>query len=137
LKLCNETITVYNAKYDKTADADVYIKTVIIGVSWFCEIATNVDKDGLKAANKFIIRIPEDADFGGKDYAKPSDYAKAQDVSKLFTLKAGDIVVKGIATETSPKPADLHKLYNDVTTILGVTDNRRAPHGKHWKVVGA
>ena len=137
MKLCNEDITVYNAKFNSSADLDEYNRTVIKGVSWFCEIASNVDSKGLKAANKFIIRIPIDADFDGKTYVAPAEYASMSDVSKVFTLKQGDIIVRGVASETAPLPADLHKKYDDVATILGVTDNRRAPNGKHWKVVGA
>ena len=135
MNLCNETITVFNAKYDPQADKDAYNGTVINNVSWFCEIVSTVD-NGLKAANKFTIRIPEDADFGGKTYVSPLDYADASDVSSLFTLKNGDIVVRGSVTGSDLRPADLHKSY-EAFTILGVTDNRRAPKAPHWKVVGA
>ena len=85
MNLCNETITVFNAKLNPETGNDDYNGTVIDGVSWFCEIVSTVDQ-GLKAANKFTIRIPEDADFG--------------------------------------------------FTVLGVTDNRRAPNAPHWKVIG-
>ena len=135
MNLCNETITVFNAKLDTEADKDVYKGTVISGVSWFCEIVSAVD-GGLKAANRFIIRIPEDADFGGKDYVLPQDYASATDVTGLFTLASGDIIVKGAVTGTGLKPKDLHGQY-EALTILGVTDNRRAPREPHWKVVGS
>lgn len=43
---------------------DVYCSTIISGVSWFSEIAASVEgAGGLKAANKFTIRVPMDADF--------------------------------------------------------------------------
>ena len=135
MNLCNETITVFNAKLNTTTDNDDYNGTVITGVSWFCEIVSTVN-EGLKAANKFTIRIPENADFGGKAFASPLDYAAAEDVSGLFTLRNGDIVVRGAVTATGLRPATLHKDY-EAFTILGVTDNRRAPHAPHWKVVGA
>jgi len=137
MKLCEETITLYNAKFDKTDDCDIYNRTLIIGVSWFREIASNVDNTGLKAANKFIIRIPENSNANGKSFLDPSAYAKATDVSGNFTLKEGDIIVHGIATEEHPIPAELNRKYNEVVTILGITDNRNAPNGKHWKVVGS
>ena len=90
MNLCNETITVFNAKLNTGTGDDDYNGTVIDGVSWFCEIVSTVDQ-GLKAANKFTIRIPEDADFGGKTYVSPLDYADASDVSSLFTLKNGTV----------------------------------------------
>ena len=132
--LCNETITVFNPKLNTVTDTDDYNGTVITGASWFCEIVSTVDK-GLKAANKFIVRIPADADFGGKAYAAPLEYAQAADVSGLFTLRNGDIVVKGAVTGTGHRAADLLKNY-EAFTILGVTDDRRA-RAAHWKVVGA
>lgn len=135
MKLCDETITVFNSRLNTETDNDDYIGTVITGVSWFCEIVSTVD-EGLKAANKFTIRIPENADFGGKAYASPLDYARAEDVSGLFTLKNGDIIVRGAVTVTGLRPAALHKDY-EAFTVLGVTDDRRARHEPHWKVVGA
>ena len=137
MRLCNETITVFNAKLDPAVGDDVYYGTIITGVSWYCEIASNVDASGLKAANKFTIRIPTDADFGGKNYVDSVTYAgNTADPAAVFTLKSGDIIVKG-AVEGNPRPAELQKQYSEVVTVLGVTDNRRAPHSPHWKVVGA
>ena len=91
MKECHETITVFNARMDGDKGYDIYVPTVIHGVSWFCEIASNVDSSGLKAANKFIIRVPVDADFSGKAYAPPVAYAGG-DPNEIFTLKQGDII---------------------------------------------
>lgn len=159
LNLCDETITVFNAKHDADRDTDIYYPTVIVGASWFCEIASTVDK-GLQAADKYTIRIPIDADFGGKEYVDPLTWAEltsqAADTDDpedpedpdpeeeepeffelYFTLRNGDIIVKGDASGVEdPRPAVLQKLYPELVTILGVTDNRRAPNAKHWKVIG-
>lgn len=136
MRLCNETITVINAKYDQSTGYDTYNPTIINGVSWFCEIASNVESSGLKAADKFTIRIPEDANFNGKTYLDPITYAQSGDPSKNFTLKNGDIIVRAAVSGGSITPSGLKQLYTDVVTILGVTNNMRAPKGKHWKVVG-
>ena len=135
MRLCNETITVFNARLDDETDMDVYCSTIISGVSWFSEIAASVEgAGGLKAANKFTIRIPMDADFSGKAYADPIAYAGG-DPNYLFTLKNGDIIVRG-AIDEDLRPAELKKICPEVVTILGVTDDRRA-RAKHWKVVGS
>lgn len=137
MRLCNETITVFNTRLDAETGFNVYIPTVITGASWRCEVASVVDaQGGLKAANKFIIRIPEDASFSGKTYVSPAAYAQ-KDPKKFFTLKNGDIVVRGAVEDSCLKPADLQRLFGEVVTILGVADNRRALNAKHWKVVGA
>lgn len=135
MKLCNETITVFNARLDEETGYDVYLPTVIRGASWYCEIASTVDSSGLKAANRFTIRIPEDADFSGKAYAPPNEYADG-DSEVLFTLRQGDVIIHGEETESMP-PSQLQEKYGEIVTILGVTDNRRCPNAKHWKVVGS
>lgn len=136
MKLCDETITVFNKRQDEATGYDIYIPTVIVGVSWFCEIASSVDASGLKAANKFTIRIPTDADFSEKEYIDPADYADS-DVNTKFTLSNGDIIVKAAITEMGLKPIDLQKQFGEVVTILGVTDSRRKNvRAPHWKVVG-
>lgn len=135
MKECNETITVFNARLDDDRGYDTYIPTIIRGASWFCEIASNVDSSGLKAANKFIIRIPVDADFSDKAYVPPAAYAGG-DPNTVFTLKQGDVIVHGEETEPM-QPAALQEKYGEIVTILGVTDSSRRPNAKHWKVVGA
>lgn len=138
MKLCNDTITVFNARVDPDVGGNVWVPTVIQGVSWYATDASTVDasKGGLVAANKATIRIPVEADAGGKAYADPVSYANAEDVSRLWTLKGGDIVVKGEVTGDGWTPAKLKAAWADCVTVLGVTDNRRAPRAKHWRITG-
>ena len=132
MKMCNDTITVFNQCLDPDTGYEVYNPSVISGVSWYSHVESTVTNDGLKAANKITIRIPIDADFGGKSYVKPVDYTAGEGE---FTLRSGDYIVNG--EETQPlKPAQAREKYGEIATILGVTDNRRAPRAKHWKVVG-
>lgn len=135
MRLCDEVITVFNAKLDAETGMDAYYPTVITGVSWYCETASTVDASGLKAADKFTVRIPEDADFSGKRYVPPAAYATG-DPAAVFTLKTGDILVKGAVDQAGLRPADLQRMCGEIVTILGVTDNRRAPRARHWRVVG-
>lgn len=132
MKLCDETITVFNRILDDEG-YDAYIPTVIRGASWFCEVASAVTDTGLNAADKYTIRIPEDADFGGKSYASPAEYKESEG---SFTLRNGDVIVKGEVTDMDLTPAKLQKAFGQIVTILGVTDNRRARNARHWKVVG-
>ena len=123
MKLCNDTITVFNARVDPATGGNVWTATVIGGASWYMTDASTVDtgKGGLVAANKVIVRIPEEVAPAG------------------FGLKAGDIIVKGDASATAgPTPAKLKKAWGaDCMTVLSVTDNRRAPNAAHWRVTGA
>ncbi len=136
MKLCNDTITVFNARVDPDVGGNVWIPTVITGASWYLTDAATVDasKGGLVAANKATIRIPVEADAGGKAYADPVSYASAEDVSGLWTLKGGDIVVRTAVEGGDWTPAKLKAAYAECVTVLAVTDNRRAPNAKHWRV---
>lgn len=136
MRLCNDTITVFNAKFDRDAGDDVYIPTVISGVSWYLNTITTVENGGLRAANQFTLRIPVDADSLGKVYVTPKEFADAEDGAEVFTLKAGDIIVHEAITDTGLRPKEIQERCSEMVTILAVTDNRRAPRGKHWKVVG-
>lgn len=138
MKLCNDTITVFNARVDPEVGGNVWMPTVITGASWYLTDAATVDasKGGLVAANKATIRIPVEADTGGKAYADPVSYANAEDVSGLWTLKGGDIVVKAAVEGDDWTPAKLKKEYADCVVVLGVTDNRRAPNAPHWRITG-
>ena len=136
MKLCNDTVTVFNARVDPNTGGNVWRPTVITGASWWATDASTVDasKGGLVAANKATVRIPVEADTGGKAYAEPVSYASAADVSGLWTLTGGDIVVKAAVEGSDWTPARLKAAYADCVVILGVTDNRRAPKAPHWRI---
>ena len=138
MKLCSDTITVFNARVDPETGGNVWVPTVITGAGWYMTDASTVDasKGGLVAANRATIRIPAEADFGGKAYADPVSYASAGDVSGLWTLKGGDIVVKAAVNGADWTPARLKAAYAECATVLGVTDNRRGPRAAHWRVTG-
>lgn len=135
MKLCDTVITVFNAKFDPEKDCDVYHGTVLSGVSWYEQSISNVTTEGLKAANRVTVRIPEHV-LSAK-YVNPLYYANAPDVTGLCTLQKGDVIVKGALEASDMTPARLHAEYKDAMTVLGVTDNTHAPRGKHWKVTGA
>lgn len=134
MKECNEVITVFNTRMDAEGGFDEYYPTIIRNVSVFLQVAAEVTLSGLNAANKVTVRIPVDADFSGKHYVKPVEFATA-DPAAAFTLKQGDVIVEAEETEHL-NPVELKAKYGSVITILGVTDNRKRPRGKHWKVVG-
>ena len=137
MRLTNDTITVLNAAFDSANDTDVYYPTVISGVSWFYRDNVSVGRTGFSNTSSIVVRIPVDADFGGKEYADPKTYASAADKSMLWTLQAGDVIAKGDVSGTGLRPASLTSALTDVMTIQSVTDNRRAPNAKHWRVTGS
>jgi len=135
MRLCDEVLTVFNAKLDTTNGYDVYHGTVIRGASWYGSAKDGVDKSGPKQANEYVVRIPIDAKVdGGKSYTDPKQYGES-DPSKFFTLRPGDIVVHGEVNEADPRPGVLREQY-EAFTVLSVTPNTRTVLAPHWKVVG-
>ena len=127
-----ETITLFNAVYDKNVGYDVYVPTVIKGVSWVDEDTAATDTVGIKSTRKYTLRIPEDADFSGKEYVDPAAYEGSPGT---FTFMNGDIIIRG-EEEVVTSPPELKKKYRNLMTIRGIYDFRKAPNARHWKVVG-
>ena len=134
MRLCNESITVLNKRVVDGQYA--YYPSTITGVSWYSDIASSVGDKGLVAANRVTIRVPVDADFNGKQYVDPKEYKSAVSVDGVFTFAQGDVIVRAVVVG-DVTPEILHGHYADCMTVLGVTDNRRAPNAPHWKVVGS
>ena len=137
MRLCGETVTVFNARLDGDTGRYVYMPTVIAGCGWHRGQRMSLDaKGGLAAAEETVVRIPVDADFGGRRYADPISWQQS-DGTDRFTLKGGDLVARGAWTGGDWTPARLKAACPECFTVLGVTDNSRAPRGAHWKLVGA
>lgn len=124
----DETIVVYNRKYDAARGYDVYCAAVIPNVSWHGTALAAPGAEGLAEANQYTIRIPDNA-----DYLTPADYAASASVNNRFTLAEGDLIALGTAAVENPTPAAIHKGHDTVATIIGVTDNRKG-RSPHWKV---
>ena len=139
MKQCNDTITLFNSHWDESLGDDAWYPTVIHGVHWWLTDASAVDtaRGGLVAANKCTVRIPMDADSGESAYADPIAYTAAEDVTGLWTLAAGSVIVKAEVPAGDWTPARLKIAYADCMTVLNVTDNRQAPRAPHFKVVGS
>lgn len=136
MNLCNEKITVYNRYTDPSTRYQVYLPTVISGIHWYGTNKTTPNNDGLISAKQYTLRIPIEADFSGATYAPPKAYEKLASKNGYFTLAEGDIIVKGEHIVSNAKPAYLTQNFDDVITIISVTDNRTAPNAPHWRVVG-
>lgn len=140
MHLCNEKITVYNSYIDPITRFRTYLPTVVDGVSWFGDLQVSVTSDGLVSANQYIIRIPSNADTSNKEYKSRKEYENTpvQNLSSCWTLCEGDIIVRGAVTDSGDdaKPSKLSDKYDDVITVVSVTDNRRVNQAPHLKVVG-
>lgn len=111
-----KTVTVYHKAWDPEKGADVYMGTVLKGVSFFSRISTSVFTEGLAAACEGVLRIPEEV--------IPAD----------LELKNGDLVCEGALQTDGLRPADLSELCPYAFTVVGITRNLSI-FGAHIKVV--
>lgn len=134
MKLANDTITVYNSYTDNIKKYKHYIPTVIRGVHWYGTVKAQPTNSGLVSASEYTIRVPEDADFGAT-YVSPKTYEKLEDKTGYFTFAKGDTIVHGEIVVPDARPSELQEKYDDVVTIISVTDNMTSPNASHYKVV--
>lgn len=136
MKLTNDTITVYNSYTDPVNKYKHYVPTVIKGVHWYGTVKAQPTNSGLVSASEYIIRIPENAVFGAK-FVSPKTYEKMSNKDGYFTIAKGDTIVHGSIVESGDraKPSSLQSEYDDVVTVISLTDNMDAPNGRHYKVV--
>ena len=166
MQLTNKAILLYNIKTDPDTGYEVYHPTLITGVSYFTRTIVGLDKSGMLAANLHTIRVPIDADFCGKQYVAPVDYQDADpekcftfkvgdiivasalvedhdiidgDKNRIRTPDGHYLVyeyIRGYADNRNLRPAEIQKLFGDIVTVVGVTDNRGARCAPHWKLEG-
>lgn len=136
MKLCTETITVYNHQIDTSTGDEVYSATTITGVSWHFHDAASPQTKGMKEADGCTVRIPTTAE-ATKAYLPPAEYATA-DPDAAYTLQPGDIIVRGEGPSGSGiRPAEILAAGHEHFTVTSVTDNRgTGRQSPHWKVVG-
>lgn len=128
------TITVFNSHINANG-LDDWSPTILQGVSVFINTETKVVDEGLSAADKGIIRVPNDVQTSSA-YVDYKTYANTGSVSGLYTFKEGDLIVpQAVASLTPLTPKDLKQTYPVVLTVAGISDNRNRPRGGHIKVV--
>lgn len=132
--ITNADVTLYNRWYDRSIRDDRWLRTQITGVCWYGGQAVTVSDNGLLTASSYTVRIPLESAPTARRYAGPGEYANATAEAQdgLWTLQAGDIVVRGLVDDMAPPKAS-DKAPHFV--ITAVNDNRRGGL-PHWKVTG-
>jgi hypothetical protein len=134
-----DSITIFNKKYNSTIRDDEYIRTYIIGVNVDKKKAVNVIKSGLENASSGTIIIPiEDLESEEKEYISPKKYQKlsSEETKKYFTFQEGDIVVIGEVDYNIDKDntiANLKENYDNVFEVISVDDKLKGGL-PHWEI---
>jgi len=135
-----DTITIFNKKYDSSKRDDNYVRTYLSGVNVEKKKAVNVIKSGLENASSATIYIPiEDLESEDKEYISPKNYQKlsAEEAEKYFTLQTGDYVAVGeidyLIDGKENTATKLKEQFDDVFEIL-IVDDKLKGGLPHWEV---
>ncbi len=130
----NADITIYNHKYNKDTRMDDWHRTEIRGVHFYVDHKVAPTEKGLVGADVYKIRIPEKAECK-KEYIPEDEYAELEDVSGKWTIRKGDIIVRGICEIEIEKPSDLKMRNKDYCKVTSWSDNRFGS-SPHWRIGG-
>lgn len=138
----NADITLYNKFYDAENRQNIFLPTVIKGVSLYMASGSTGDNMYRHGTASYKIRIPIDADMLGSSYVDKLTYSKLdqESAAKHWTLQPDMIIIPAVV-EGAAATADLTSLtkeYGDYITVTDFSDNRSRgiESMKHWRIGG-
>jgi len=130
----NETVTIYNKRYDPTAKKNLWQKTVIRDVSWAGSQKVTLG-DGLSSNDGYSVRIPLKAmELADGTFLPRDQYQALPDVlyaSGYWTAQNGDVVVLGEGPDVDDAISEVTKQFTDsfiVTNVNTANLSRLLPH---------
>ncbi len=142
--ITNADITLFNRFYDRENRQDIFLPTVIKGVSLYMKSGSSGDNKFRESTATYKIRIPIDADMGESTYADLVSYLEMdlENAKKHWTLQADSIVVPAVVEELDvqgkSKLTELAKRYGGFITVTDFSDNttRGVHRMNHWRIGG-
>ncbi len=142
--ITNADITLFNRFYDSKNRQDIFLPTVIKGVSLYMKSGSSGDNKFRESTATYKIRIPIDADMGESSYVDLVEYCKMdfEDAKKHWTLQADSIVILAVVEESDAqgkaKLTELSKKYGTFVTVTDFSDNttRGIKRMAHWRIGG-
>ena len=142
--IANQIMTLLNRRIEKDTRREVYIPTIINGVSIVSSMAFGGTSDR-SDNDSYTIRIPIAAEFQyGREYIDVDDYHQLSDKEcmKYWTLQKGAYIIPGALELDTPVDGEaISKLKRSgkTITITSFRDNtfRGSYYLKHWRVGGA
>lgn len=132
----NADITIYNTKINKVTKLPEYHRTQIKGVHVYVSQAISSDSNGARSADVYKIRIPPEADTGGKIYVSPSEYQDKENVSGFWTIQNEDIVVRAIVNDEITRQSEVLAKYKDESCRVKSWADNRFGDLPHWRIGG-
>lgn len=142
--ITNADITILNKWYDRSKRQEVFLPTVIRGVSFCMKSSSGGDSRYPEKKAVYKIRIPMNADMGESSYVNAVEYKKLneEEALKHWTLQMESVIVPGILdmedTADCIDLVELEKKYGFYITVREFSDNtiRGTERMKHWQIGG-
>lgn len=142
--ITNADITLFNKSYDRENRQDIFLPTVIKGVSLYMKQGSTGDNKFRESSATYKIRIPVDADMGDSTYVDLVAYRKMdlQEASKHWTLQPDSVVIPLVVDESVVEQraslTELTKKYGTFITVTDFSDNttRGIRRMHHWRIGG-
>jgi hypothetical protein len=124
----DQTVTLYNKRYDPVTKKNVWPKVVIRDASWAGSqrVATS---EGLMSNDGYSVRVQRESMPDG--FVERSEYVALSDHEGFWTAQNGDVVVLGEGPEVIDLISEVTKLFTDsfvVTTVNTASLKRILPH---------
>ncbi len=139
----NADITMLNKFYDSSGRQDIFLPTVIRGVSLKMNSGTTGESRYPKSTATYNLRIPIDANMGESSFVDLIQYKQMgkEEAAKHWTLQPEMIVVLAILEEADLENINLteiEKKYGKYITVKDWSDNttRGIDRMKHWRIGG-
>lgn len=125
--LTNESLTIYNKVPDREKKCFVYKKHYIPAVHFYTDQKTKLEGTGVKSADIYKIRIPEEHLEG---YVPPDIFVSLDAPKEYWTVENEDLFIQGDGPEGIERIGDLVKLHKPYGAVKSWSDNRRGqqPH---------
>lgn len=142
----NADITLFNKFYDSENRQEIFLPTVIKGVSLYMKSGSTGDYKFREGSATYRIRIPIDADMADSSYTDLVSYRRMdlQEARKHWTLQADSAVVPDVIDESDTQDGkvnltELTKKYGTVITVTDFSDNttRGIRRMQHWRIGGS
>ncbi len=131
MNMFNDTVTVFN-KY-KNGSAEMWQRTVLVGVYWNAIKGAVMRKTGVSSADSVVIIIPKNI-VTERKYENPVAFAELSDKSQNWTLSSGDYIVKGAVDYEIEKSIKGLNAFDDVCRISSVDFKDFGGNMAHFEV---
>ncbi len=124
----DQTITIYNKRYDPATKKTTWPKMVITEVSWAGHRRVTTE-EGLISNDGYSVRVPLVSMPAG--FTPRSEYSDLQDPTGRWTAQNGDVVLLGEGPDVEGGITEITKRFTDCFVVISVNTanmSRLLPH---------